>query len=66
MQELTYTINGEEKVANWSDLKKLHDLECQHNVKLSKLTEVSVSPKPIERQKLSFALQIFNEKPSMH
>ena len=62
MQELLYSVNGETKVAKWSDLKLLYDLESGEREKLSKLSEVSVSPKPIERQKVSFVLQVFNEK----
>ena len=62
MQELSYSLNGERKVAKWSDLKPLYHLESDEREKIYKLTEVYVSPKPIERQKVSFVLQVFNEK----
>ena len=55
-------MDGEAKVARWSDLKRLHQLESDRLVRLSKLTEVSVTPKPIERQRVSTVLQVFHEK----
>ena len=61
-QELKYEVDGETKTAKWADLKKLHHLESSRLVKLSKLTEVSVAPKPIERQKVSTVLEVFHEK----
>ena len=61
-KELKYEIDGETKVAKFSDLEQLYKLECYKTVKLSKLTEVAVYPKPVERQKVSTCLQIFNEK----
>ena len=61
-QKLKYEINGQEKIAKWSDLKKLHYLESSNLVKMSKLSNVSVTPKPIERQKVSTVLEVFHEK----
>ena len=61
-QELKYIVDREAKVARWSDLKRLHQLESDRLVKLSKLTEVSVTPKPIERQSVSTVLQVFHQK----
>ena len=40
-KELKYEIDGETKVAKWSDLEQLYKLECNKTVKLSKLTAVS-------------------------
>ena len=39
--------------AKWSDIKKLHQLEINDLFKMSKLSEVVVRPKPIERQEVS-------------
>jgi hypothetical protein len=61
-KELVYNDGENIKVAKWSDIELLHKLECNKTVKLSKLTEVSVYPKPIERQKVSTCLQVFNER----
>ena len=62
-QELIYILNGESKVAKWSDLKKLYKLESHDGiVKLSQLTDISITPKPIERQRVSYVLQVFHEK----
>ena len=50
--ELLYEFEGEIQTAKWNDLKKLLAAESKSLIKLSKLNEVSVSPKPIERQKV--------------
>lgn len=60
--ELIFFDNGLTKVAKWAHLKKLFDLENESLVKLSDLNEVSVFPKPIERQRVSTCLRIFSEK----
>ena len=65
-QEIEFSMNGENKVAKWSDIKTLYKLESESNghglTKMSKLTDVSVYPKPIERQKVSAVLQVFCEE----
>ena len=50
------------KVAKWAHLIKLFDLESKNFVKLSDLSEVSIFPKPIERQRIFTCLQVFSEK----
>ena len=50
MGELAFYERGMKKVARWSHLVELYKLEEEGLVKTSKLTEVSVYPKPIERQ----------------
>ena len=40
----------------------MHQLESDRLVKLSRLTEVSVTTKPIERQRVSTVLQVFHKK----
>ena len=57
-QELEFYI-GEKKIARWVDIINLYKLETKNIVKMSKLTEVSVYPKPIERQKVITCLQVF-------
>ena len=59
MQELKYSDCGLEKTAKWVDLKKLVELENNSIVKLSKLNEISICPKPIERQNVALCLKIF-------
>ena len=51
-----------QKIANWSNLVTLYKLESASLLKLSKLNEVAISPKPIERQKVSICLRIFCEE----
>ena len=59
-QELRFLDeNNEIMVAKWSDIKMLYDIEKEQLVKLSKLTDVAVTPKPIERQKVSTCLKVF-------
>ena len=60
--ELMFYDNGVPKIAKWSVLKKLFELERKSLVKLSDLNETSIAPKPIERQKVSTCLRIFSEK----
>lgn len=64
-QQLAFSINGIQKIAKWEHIQNLHRLETvgdspQH-VKMSKLTNISVYPKPIERQKVKFCMQVFCE-----
>ena len=61
-QELVFTRDGKEYTARWADLIKLQKLESSNLTKMSKLSEVSVTPKPIERQRVSTVLEVFNEK----
>ena len=48
--ELRFHERGMKKVARWSHLVELYKLEAEDLDKISKLTEASVYPKPIERQ----------------
>ena len=46
-----------------SNLKtKLYQLESDSLLKMSKLNEVAVAPKPIERQKVALCLKVFCEE----
>ena len=58
-KRVQYTFNGGTQVAKWSDLVELKEAESNSLLKLSKLNDVSVSPKPIERQSVSICLRIF-------
>ena len=60
-KELEYSLNGDVKTARWSDIVKLYRDEETNLVKKSRLTEVSVFPKPIERQKVAHCVKIFSE-----
>ena len=60
--ELTFTDNGVQRTARWKHLVDIYKLEDGSTVKLSDLNEVSVYPKPIERQKVSTCLRVFSEK----
>ena len=52
-------MNGDVQISRWSDLNILYSLEKGSSVKLSKLNDVAISPKPIERQRVSTCLRVF-------
>lgn len=58
-KQLEYYFDGERRVAKWSDLVDLYNIEGASLLKLSKLNFVSVFPKPIERQSVKTCLRIF-------
>ena len=60
--QLQFIHNEITHIANWRDLINLYTLEKNQLIKLSRLTETSINPKPIERQKVSTCLQIFSEE----
>ena len=60
--ELEYEFNGEVQIAKWSDLNLLFEAESNSFIKLSKLTEVAISPKPIERQKVSVTVSTHEQE----
>jgi hypothetical protein len=63
--ELKFLHDGKWKTAKWKHLIELYEQEPRSNLNdsgtrdLSKLTEVSVKPKPIERQKVDTCLRVF-------
>ena len=59
MGELSFEDNGIIRTAKWSHLKQLYELESNGIEQMSKLNEVSIFPKPIERQKVSTCLRVF-------
>ena len=62
MGELAFYERGMKKVARWSHLVELYKLEAEGVVKVSKLMEVSVYPKPIERQSVATSLRVCCEE----
>ena len=66
--ELSFTFDDETYTARWDDLVQLHKLEEQAGlnesgvVGLSKLKEVAVTPKPVERQRVDICLRVFCEE----
>ena len=60
--ELEFTVDGIIRTAKWGHLTKLYQLESGSLLKMSKLSEVAVAPKPIERQKVVSCLKVFCEE----
>ena len=58
-KQLQYTFNGVTEIAKWSDLVELKKAEDSSLLKLSKLNDVAVFPKPIERQSVATCLRVF-------
>ena len=57
--ELIFDDDG---VVKWTYLKRLYRFESERRVKLSDLNEITIAPKPIERQRVSTSLRVFSEK----
>ena len=60
--ELIFDDDGVRRVAKWAHLKQLYSFEFERLVKLSNLNEISIVPKPIERQQVSICLRVFSVK----
>ena len=62
--ELVYD-NGVQRTAKRERLRTLHKLQSDTLVKLSDLNDISITPKPVERQCVATCLQVFSEKTIM-
>ena len=51
--ELKFYHDGVEMISKWEVLQSIYEKENKEIIKLSKLTEVSVYPKPVEWQKVT-------------
>ena len=60
--ELIFYDGDTQKVAKWSHLCELFKAESGSLLKLSKLNETAVFPKPVERQNVSTCLKVFSEE----
>ena len=60
--ELLFYVGDTQKVAKWSHLRELFKGESESLLKLSKLNETAVFPKPVERQNVSTCLKIFSDE----
>ena len=48
-----------DKLQKWAHFKQLYHFESERLVKLSDLNEISIAPKPIERQRVSTCHNVF-------
>ena len=62
MGEFPFYEQRMKKIPRWSHLLELYRLEVEGLVKMSKLTEASVCPKPIDRQNVATCLRVFSEE----
>ena len=54
--------NGIIRTAKWSHLKQLYELECGIMANMLSVNEIAIAPKPVERQRVSTCLNVFNDK----
>ena len=61
-KELHFSFNGEQYTASWQDLITVYNSDKNQPLRLTKLTTLSLNPKPLQRQNVPFVCQIFNDK----
>ena len=61
-QQLNFTFNGKPYLACWSDVISLYEEDRKSPIRLTKLTNTSVYPKPLQRQSVPLVCQVFNDK----
>ena len=63
-KRLMFSLPGEMnfRIAHWKDLVAVYDKEKDFPVRRTTLTYAALHPSSIEKQKVSLALQVFNEK----
>ena len=57
--QLQFSWDGNSYTAKWEDLKQLFQCEAGNLLRLSKLTYKAVYPSPIEKQNVTYCLQVF-------
>ena len=60
--QLVFEDNGKEHLADFKHILDLYQWKKKNQLKMSELDEVSVYPKPIERQRVKTCLKVFSEK----
>ena len=61
-KKLTFTVDGKEYLASWKDIETLYNVDKVMPVRLTKLTQASVYPKPLQRHSVPLVCKVFNEK----
>ena len=61
-QQLKFTYNGKQYLACWSDVVSLYEEDRKTPTRLTRLTNTSVHPKPLQRQSVPLVCQVFNDK----
>lgn len=56
------SLDGGETVGKWSDIENMYHKDKDSVLKLTPLTNAAVYPTPIQRQNVSLALKVFNNK----
>jgi hypothetical protein len=61
-RKLVFTFEGKEYLACWADLITLYEEDSKTSLRLTKLTRVSINPKPLQRQSVPLVCNVFNDK----
>ena len=61
-KELTFTLNGKEYLACWSDIESLYKEDREMLIRLTKLNYTAVNPKPLRRQSIDLVSKVFHDK----
>ena len=61
-KELSLNVDGNDYVAKWAGILKLYEEDKQTPIRLTKLTYISVHPKPLQRRSVPLVWQVFHEK----
>ena len=61
-RELIFSLDGKEYIACWDDIVTLYKEDQKTPIRLTKLTQISVSPKPLQRQSVPLVSKVFNDK----
>ena len=61
-QQLSFSVDGKNYIARWSDIRELYEEDRKTLIRLTKLTRTSVFPKPLQRQSVPLVCQVFNDK----
>ena len=57
-KKITFVHEGTEMSADWHDIQKVYEADKQTQLKLTKLTNTAVYPKPLERQSVPLVRQV--------
>ena len=61
-RQLIFTVEGKDHLACWDDIVNLYLEDKKTPLRMTKLTQISVSPKPLQRQSVPLVCNVFNEK----
>ena len=61
-KELSFTKDGKDYLACWADIVSLYEQDRKSDIRLTKLSQTAINPKPLQRQSVPLVFQVFNDK----